>query len=103
MKYISAFFLISAASQQCKQALTFTPATPPGSYRTAAVERCWWCELISQVSTTKMAINKSFLGVVVNKYSKYSTRLKGNMPGASGELVFPPDSPVWTLTFPVIG
>lgn len=54
-------------------------------------------ELNSQISTTKMAINKTFLGVEINKYN---TRLMGDIPGSSGELVFPLDSSVWDTKFP---
>jgi hypothetical protein len=42
--------------------------------------------------------NLFWVAVVIKEYSKYYTRLTvncmGNMPGASGELVFPPDAPV---------
>jgi hypothetical protein len=60
MKFNAAlFFLIAAASQQ---AFAFAPATqPPASYRTAAVGRCWWCELIPQISVTKKATIYSYI------------------------------------------
>jgi hypothetical protein len=90
MKFTVALFMIAAASQQ---ALAFAPATPPASYRTAVVARCWWCDLNSQIKVT----SKSSLGVVINRYS---TRLMGNMPGESEKLVFPSDSPIWDTKFP---